>query len=251
MNNILHHKTTRYRIIILTITIALFGTSVFYSAPTSAVTVYCTNCGNWRTQLLEKAAAVKTQINTANQLLDAIEQAKSLPNQMSLDITHDLQQIINIYNNSRLIGKDVENIEKEFRMQYKGYAHYLESTGQASLVMPERYEQWASSGLDNVRVALEAASINVSSFDNESDMLDRMLSRSGTAVGRLQAIQAGNEIAILNVQQLQKLRDMIQTQLIMQANYMALEIERQAVDDANREIFRSVRPINTGNYKEF
>jgi len=251
MNNILRRKAIRHRIVVLTIAIALFGTSTFYSAPAHAFPVFCTNCGNWWTQLQERAVAVKTQLDTAKQLDHAMKQAKPLADKVYLDITPDLQQIINIYKNARLIGKDVENIEKEFRMQYKGYVHYLESTGQASLVMPERYEQWASSGLDNVRTALEAASINVSSFDDENDMLNRMLSRSSTASGRLQAIQAGNEISTLNVQQLQKLRDMIQTQLIMQANYMALETERRAIDDANREMFRSVRPMNTGRDKEF
>jgi len=235
----------------LTIAASLFSTGVFYSAPAPALTVYCTNCGNWWTQALEKIEAVNTQINTAKQLQDALKQAMALPDRMFRDITADLQQVVSVYNNARSIGKDMANIEKEFRQQYKGYESYLKSIGQGSAVMPGRYEQWASSGLDNARTALESAGINVSSFDTESDMLDDMLSRSSSATGRLQAIQAGNEIAAQNIQQLQKLRDMMQTQITMQANYMATETERRAVDDANREKFYSVRPTSSSHDKEY
>lgn len=44
---------------------------------------------------------------------------------------------------------------------------------------------------------------------------------------------------------------MMQTQITMQANYMATETERRAVDDANREKFNAVRPTNSGRNKEF
>lgn len=251
MNAILHRKNIRRGTVALSIAAALFGASVFYSAPTAALTVYCSNCGNWWTQALEKIEAVNTQINTAKQLQDALKQAMSLPDRMYRDITGDLQKVVSVYNDARSIGKDMANIENDFRQQFKGYENYLNSTGKASVVMPGRYEQWASSGLDNARTALEAAGINVSSFDDESKLLDGVLSRSSSAAGRLQAIQAGNEIAAQNVQQLQKLRDMMQTQITMQANYVATETERRAVDDANREKFSAVRPTNSGRNKEF
>ncbi|EPW5305629.1 P-type conjugative transfer protein TrbJ [Escherichia coli] len=251
MNAILHRKNMRRGTAALAIAATLLGAGVFYSAPAPALTVYCSNCGNWWTQALEKAEAVQTQINTAEQLRDALKQAMSLPDRMFRDITGDLQQVVSVYHNARSIGKDMANIENEFRQQFKGYESYLNSIGKASAVMPGRYEQWAASGLDNARTALEAAGINVSSFDDESDLLDGMLSRSSSAEGRLQAIQAGNEIAAQTVQQLQKLRDMMQTQITLQANYMAIETERRAVDDATREKFNAVRPTNSGRDKEF
>ena len=95
------------------------------------------------------------------------------------------------------------------------------------------------SGFDNARTAMQAAGVNTSTFEDENAMLDQLVSRSQSAVGRQQAIQAGNEIAAQNVQQLQKLRDLVATQITLQGNYMAQQNERQSVSDASEQQFRS------------
>ncbi|EEW2912058.1 P-type conjugative transfer protein TrbJ, partial [Escherichia coli] len=66
-----------------------------------------------------------------------------------------------------------------------------------------------------------------------------------------QAIQAGNEIASQNVQQLQKLRDLIATQINMQGNYMAQEQDRIQLDDALRQQRRSGTITQTGSNKGY
>lgn len=86
---------------------------------------------------------------------------------------------------------------------------------------------------------MQAAGVNTSTFEDENAMLDQLVSRSQSAVGRQQAIQAGNEIAAQNVQQLQKLRDLVATQITLQGNYMAQQNERQSVSDASEQQFRS------------
>ncbi|MEN5458740.1 P-type conjugative transfer protein TrbJ, partial [Klebsiella pneumoniae] len=69
--------------------------------------------------------------------------------------------------------------------------------------------------------------------------------------GRMQAIQAGNEIASQNVQQLQKLRDLIATQINMQGNYMAQQQDRVQLDDALRQQRRSGTITQTGSNKGY
>ena len=91
----------------------------------------------------------------------------------------------------------------------------------------------------NARTAMQAAGVNTRTFEDENAMLDQLVSRSQSAVGRQQAIQAGNEIAAQNVQQLQKLRDLVATQITLQGNYMAQQNERQSVSDASEQQFRS------------
>jgi len=70
-----------------------------------------------------------------------------------------------------------------------------------------------------VKAPLEAANLNTSTFETEGEQLNRMTTRSQSAVGRMQTLQAGNEIASQNVQQLQKLRDLVATQINMQGNH--------------------------------
>lgn len=253
MNTIWHRNAMRRGTAALAITATLFGAGIFYTPPAAAVTVYCSNCGNWWTQALEKVEAVNTQINTAKQLQDSLQQAMSLPGNMFKDIGNDLRQVIGVYQNAKSLGRDMANMDQKFKQEYQGYANYLESIGKGESysMMPVRYEKWATTGLDNVRTAIMAAGMNISSFDDETEMLNQIVQRSSTSVGRMQAIQAGNEIAAQNVQQLQKLRDLMQTQITMQANYMAVETERQAIDDAATEMFYQSRPKNSSQNKEY
>ncbi len=61
----------------------------------------------------------------------------------------------------------------------------------------------------------------------------------------------GNEIASQNVQQLQKLRDPIATQINMQGNYMAQQQDRVQLDDALRQQRRSGTITQTGSNKGY
>jgi len=251
MNVISLRKNTRNNIVALAVSVTLFGASTFHSPPVSALAVVCANCASWKTQLLEHSAAISIHINTANQLKDSLDQALNFTDKVFRDITGDLQQVVDVYKDARSLGRDLANLEKQFRDQFRGYEDYIKSIGKSSEMMPDRYERWSQSGLDNARTAMEAAGINTSSFDDENDMLNRILDRSSSASGRMQALQAGNEIAAQNIQQLQKLRDMMQTQVTLQSNYIATQTERQAVSDAFLEAFHSVPLNNTGRDKEY
>ncbi|EKG8784183.1 P-type conjugative transfer protein TrbJ [Salmonella enterica] len=229
---------------------------VTYAPPAHAI--YCSNCSTVWNQMMEYAKAVETSINTARQLQtqiqqynDMIKQGLSLPNSMFQSFTNDLRRLQSIYNDSRALAHSMSNLDSQFRDQFKGYDNYLKSIGQGTNNMPDRYKNWAQSSFDNARTAMESVGLNTSMFDSEDAVLASLVSRSQTAQGRMQAIQAGNEIAAQQVQQLQKLREMIATNVTLQSNYIAQQTERQAVDDAFRESFRSQPVQNTGRDKGY
>lgn len=224
---------------------ASLGVSL-YMAPAPAYAIYCSNCSTFYQQMYEYAEAVNTQLNTAQQLQtqiqqydNMIKQGMSLPSRMFNTITGDLQRVASVYNSAQSLGRNISNLDEQFRQQFKGYDSYLNLIGQGQNNMPQRYRDWAQSGFDNARTAMQAAGVNTSTFEDENAMLDQLVSRSQSAVGRQQAIQAGNEIAAQNVQQLQKLRDLVATQITLQGNYMAQQNERQSVSDASEQQFRS------------
>lgn len=244
MNAISVTKTIKSGLLVLAAS-TLFGAALFYSRPTPALTVFCSNCSNWWTQALEKLELINTQINTARQLQDSLQQAISLPGRMFQNVTSNLQRVVGVYQNARMLGRDVQNFDERFMRQFSGYENYLRTIGNGTVDMGGRYRQWSDYGMENIRAAMKSAGFNVESISSDNDMLDTMLSRSSSASGRLQALQAGNEIAALNVQQLTRLRDMFSSQITLQANYMATQTERQAMDDALAEEMRRSRIRNS------
>ena len=200
-------------------------------SPARAYAIYCSNCSTFYQQMFEYVEQVNTALNTAEQLQTQIQQYQnmvsqgtSLPNSMFGSIAADLKNVANIYN----------------RSAFPGFESYLNQAAK-SVEAPnrDRYEKWSVQGRDNVKTAMKAADLNTGAFESEDAQLARMVSRSQSAVGRMQAIQAGNEIASQNVQQLQKLRDLLATQINMQGNYMAQQVDRKAAGEATEQQFEA------------
>lgn len=260
MNNIFPKKLRKSAISAI-FTASILGVGL-YAAPTPAYAIYCSNCSTFYQQMFEYVEAVNTALSAAEQAKtqmqqynNMITQGASLPNSMFGSITGDLQRVASVYNRAQSLGRDISNLDQQFNTQFPGYETYVQrfvqSSGKATDMMPDRFERWSAQGLDNAKVSMEAAGMNVSTFADEDAHLNQLVSRSQSAVGRQQAIQAGNEIAASNVQQLQKLRDLVATQVQMQGNYMAQEQERASLDDAIRSERRAGEIINTGTHKEY
>ncbi|HHS8780534.1 P-type conjugative transfer protein TrbJ [Serratia sarumanii] len=229
-----------------------------YIAPVPAYAIYCSNCSTFYQQMFEYAEAVNTQLNTAQQLATQIQQYQnmvtqglSLPNSMFGSIAADLQSVVNIYTKSQALGRQIQNMDSQFNTQFPGFESYLnQAANSAAVPARDRYQKWSEQGRDNVKTAMEAANLNTGTFESEDAQLARMVSRSQSAAGRMQAIQAGNEIASQNVQQLQKLRDLVATQINMQGNYMAQQGDRRAASEAAEQQFEA-RKNNWGPSEDF
>jgi P-type conjugative transfer protein TrbJ len=236
----------------LVITVALGG--ALQPGPAKALTVYCTNCSTVFSQATQVAKEIETAINTAQQLQTQIQQYQnmvtqglSLPNSMFNRITGDFQRIQQLYQQSKALAGNVANFDQQFRNQFGDYNRYLSQVGQSPTYMQDNYKRWDEQGSDAMRVAMQSAGMNVSAIADEDAMMAQLVARSQNAQGRMQAIQAGNEIAAQQVQQLQKLRQLLNDSVQSQSMWYAQKIERQAVDDAFVQSFQGGRVVRAGS----
>lgn len=233
---------------------AAFIAMAVYIAPAPAYAIYCSNCSTFYQQIFEYAEAVNTALNTAEQLQTQMQQYQSmitqgtgLPDSMFGSIAADLKNVMNVYDRSQALGRQIQNMDSQFNTAFPGFNSYLNQAANATeSPTQDRYQTWSEQGRDNVKAALEAANLNTSTFESEGEQLDRMMTRSQSAVGRMQALQAGNEIASQNVQQLQKLRDLVATQINMQGNYLAQQGDRTAASEATEQQFEARKNTRGG-----
>lgn len=229
--------------------------------PAPAYAIYCSNCSTFYQQMFEYAEQVNTALNTAEQLQTQIQQYQNmvtqgtgLSNSMFGSIAADLKSVANIYNRSQALSRQIQNMDSQFNTVFPGFEYYLkQAANSAEVPVQDRYQKWSQQSRDNVKTAMEATNLNTSTFESEDAQLDRMVARSQSAVGRMQAIQAiqaGNEIASQNVQQLQKLRDLLATQINMQGNYTAQQGDRKAASEATEQQFEA-RKNTRGGVKEY
>ncbi|WP_208438671.1 P-type conjugative transfer protein TrbJ [Bartonella grahamii] len=238
MKNIL--KKLKFISVITTFFITNF---VVLIIPEQAIAqIVCLNCSNSVMQALEYAKNVETAINTAQQVAvevkqykDMIEQAKKLDSISVERFENDLKLLHRTYQDAKIIAYNMQNLHIKFKERYPGYENFLKKVGKVNPV--KDFRKWAENGFANARIAIQAAGINISSFDKEDNFLRRLINRSATAKGRMQAIQAGNEIATQQVKQLQMLRELVANNITLQANYTADEVERKAKNEAAAEKF--------------
>lgn len=237
---------------------SLAAASIFLFTGRNAFAIYCANCSTFYQQMFEYAEQVNTALNTAEQLQMQIQQYQnmvtqgtSLPDSMFGSIAADLKSAVNIYNRSQALGRQIQSMDSKFNMAFPGFEYYLnQAANTAEVSAQDRYQKWSQQGRDNVKMAMEATNLNTSTFESEDVQLNRMVARSQSAIGRMQAIQAGNEIASQNVQQLQKLRDLLATQINMQGNYMAQQGDRKAASEATEQQFEA-RESKRGGVKGY
>lgn len=223
---------------------AVVGAGTFFTPnqEAKAVTFYCANCSTFYQQMFEYAEQVNTALNTADQLRtqmqqydNMIKQGMQLPDRVFNQISADLERVTGVYKDAQSLGRNLSNLDTKFKEQFGNYDSYLKANGQPT---GNVYKKWSEQSLSNAKTAMKAVGVNTSSFASEDAMLSQIVNRSQNATGRMQAIQAGNEIAAQNVQQLQKLRDLTATQIQLQSNYMAQQDERKGMDDAFSQKFR-------------
>ncbi|GAA5109964.1 P-type conjugative transfer protein TrbJ [Bartonella jaculi] len=239
------------------ITILFITNFVVLIVPAKALLpVTCTNCATIFTQMMEYAEAANTAFNTAKQLQTQIQQYKDMVQQgIKLDpldiegMWNSLELLNKAYEDGKSLAYNMKDLNSKFKKLYPGYENYLKNVGKINPT--EDYRRWAETGFSNARIAIQAAGINTSSFDDENKLMRRLINRSANAKGRMQAIQAGNEIATQQVKQMQMLRELMANNITLQANYTANEVERRAKNEADVEKFFETKIPSTDRGHEF
>lgn len=142
---------------------------------------------------------------------------ESLPDSLADDIRRRLSRIDALMREAEGIGYRVEEIERGYEEAYpEDYG--AEPPGSAELLEDARarWRQSRAAWRESLTVAAEV----VSRAPDDAAGLDRLVGFSQSAAGNLQAVQAGNQIAALQAQQL------MQMEAMMAAHYRAEALDR-------------------------
>lgn len=231
----------RFRRLISAVT-AIAATAASFQ-PVSAQgfsTVYCTNCGTEWTALASKVVLVEQLINQGKQLENEVSQlanmvtnTKSIPNMLWGTATQNFNQLNNLLSQSQSLAYTAGNLDQQFAARYSTYPQYLSENMTAS-DWQTKYTEWSKEGTSNALNAYKGLGLHASQLKSEQAMMKQLQAMAGTAEGRMQALQVGNMMAAQNVQQLQELRQLMMLQLQTQADYIAMQQDKEAAHEANR-----------------
>ncbi|OZB19113.1 MAG: P-type conjugative transfer protein TrbJ [Hyphomonas sp. 34-62-18] len=161
--------------------------------------------------IIQAVQAVEEVTNQIQQLTHEIEMLEnmardleSLPGSVAGDILSRMQRVDELMRRAEGIGYRVEQIEREYESAYP--EEYQGAPRQAELVEEARtrWRQSRAAYRDSLMTTAEV----VSSARTDSDTLNNLIADSQSAVGNLQAMQAGNQLQALQTQQLMQLEAM-------------------------------------------
>lgn len=224
--------------------------SFHYVPAKAADAVFCVNCGSEITQLLNKATLIQQlaqqakQLETEiNQYSDMLQNSKGVSTQVWGNAMQDFTRLQAVMSQSKALAASASNLDGQFADKYSTYSAYMnQQMGTAD--WQKKYQQWSTEGSDNALYTLKGLNVQAQQMQDEQAVIHQLQTMAGSAEGRMQALQVANMMASQQVDQVFKLRQLMMQQAQMQANYLAIQQDKEAAEQAAREKYYQVYPLN-------
>jgi P-type conjugative transfer protein TrbJ len=177
-------------------------------------------------QLEKQVVMVENQLN---QLADMAKHGITITDQLFGTVASDITTLRQIVNTGQALSYTLSNMDGTFRLRFPGYS--------PSTNYGQSYQTWSQTSLDSTLGALKAAGVQNSQFDSDSALLQSLKSQSQSAVGRMQAIEVGNQIAENQAEQLMKLRQLMMADMQSKSAYQSAMVQADATKQANSDQF--------------
>jgi len=215
------------------------------SALTIAISVssYQEASAQWATELTQlsnKVTLVQQLANEAKQLQNEVSELENMvlntatvPNQIWGTAVQDFSQLKSLFSQSQSLAFTAGNLDQQFATRYGTYSSYLAEKMTAT-DWNNKYTEWSQEGSNNALNAVKGLGLQASQLSKDQDLMQQLQGMASSTQGRMQALQVANMIAAQNVAQIQKLQQLMMMQLQMQADYLAMQQDKEAAHEANR-----------------
>ena len=205
--------------------------------PAAAQVVYCTNCSSETTQLLNLARLIG-QLTTQNNQYQMMTTNTQPYN--SMQWSNGSANISSV--NSLLAGAGSPSFANPGAAgQYNNYNSYLSSPA-TSAQFAANYQRWSTNTNTSVSAAMQAGNLQSNQMTGaEQSSINTLKTRTQSAQGNLQALQTIAQIGILEIEQMQKLRQAILTGTSLNANGIQTQSDKGTAQQAAWRNFLSTQ----------
>ena len=177
-------------------------------------------------QLEKQVSMVENQLT---QISDMTKHGLTITDQLFGTVASDIANLRQIVNTGQALSYTMSNMDGAFKVRFPGYSSTT-NYGQS-------YQQWSQTSLDSTLGALKAAGLQNSQFDSDAALLKTLQNQSTSSVGRMQALEVGNQIAENQSEQLMKLRQLMMADMQSKAAFQGAQIQADATKQANSDMF--------------
>lgn len=187
------------------------------------------------TQIANNLQLIVTYIRQGEELrqkilmvADMARNTANIPFQVFGPVMADIGQLAGIVQNGRALAYSMANLDAQFRSRFRGYSY-------SARTWFRDYRDWSQTSLDTTLGTLRAAGMQGEQLESEQAVLNQLRTMAQSSDGRMKALQVSNQILEQQVQQLMKLRQLILADLQSKQAYQAVQIQKQASEEAGTE----------------
>ncbi|MHB0989803.1 MAG: P-type conjugative transfer protein TrbJ [Burkholderiales bacterium] len=184
----------------------------------------------WPEQIIQEITLIQQYSAQAQQLQEQFQMVsnqarnlQSIPVQMWPNISSQLTSLVNLVGNAQGLSYGAQNTLAQVSTQY----------GQPGSILPgydQQLQNWTGNLNNQIGSVLQQYSLQAQGFQNTQQALQQIQSASQSAAGRMQVLQAGNQISGLMVNQLQGLQSTIMAGNQAELNYLGNKANREQQD---------------------
>lgn len=179
-----------------------------------------TDVANLIQQGLQYAQQIEQYKRQGEQLEAQLKNLMQNPASMlGSDVGRLISGVGSIMSATNSIGGSLSQIDRNFVATFKN---------PTSATLAANFAKWHSTSTSTLEGALKAAGMHRDAFATDTDALAAMYNKAQAADGTLKALQSLSEINAMQVQQTQKLQDLVAAQNIAASTYMAAQTAKAA-----------------------
>lgn len=208
------------------------------------------------TEITQIANNIQLVIQYEQQVMGYVRQGLQLQNELTnltknpasllgADIGGLINGVGTIMSGGQAIGGGLAKIDANFAKTFKS---------PTADTLAKSFTKWNATSTDTLEGALKAAGMHRDQFQSDTDALTALYNESQATGGNLQALQTLAKINTAQVQQMQKLGDLLATQNIASSTYMAAqtaksEAQNQETDAVKRSLLAPNGPESNADTK--
>jgi P-type conjugative transfer protein TrbJ len=168
--------------------------------------------------------SVQALINQAQEMKNDLQNLKSLVKGKNENILGLLKNLSEVASQGQALSYGINSLEKKYNQSFPG------------IIKDNNYNKdfgiWSAVTYDTLKNAMLAMSLHGKAFSGEDQNLQSLQALSNSSSGNLEAHQTSHRIAIEEVTQLQKLRQLLLTQGSAQNIFMSYQLQKEQSQQA-------------------
>ena len=222
--------------------LAVFFASFFSMVLPAQAQIPTTDIANLVQQGLQYTQQIQQYTRQGLQLESELKNLMQNPaSLLGSDVGRLINGVGGIMSGANSIGGNLAQLDRNFASTFKS---------PTTATLAANFTRWHSTSTGTLEGALKAAGMHRDQFATDTDALTALYNESQASGGNLQAIQSLAKINSMQVQQTQKLGDLVAAQNIAASTYMAAQTAKdQAKQEASTIRFKATELPAKSTYK--